>query len=46
MLSSTTFFIGIIALIQSLQSFDITMAMTQGGPNYYYRFFYFPAHGL
>lgn len=34
MLSSTTFFIGIIALIQSLQSFDITMAMTEGGPNY------------
>jgi multiple sugar transport system permease protein len=34
LLSSTTFFIGIIALIQSLQSFDITMAMTEGGPNY------------
>ncbi len=34
LLSSTTFFIGIIALIQSLQGFDITMAMTEGGPNY------------
>ncbi len=34
MLSSTTFFVLIISLIQSLQTFDITFAMTGGGPNY------------
>jgi len=34
LLSNTTFFIMIIALIQSLRTFDITFAMTEGGPNY------------
>jgi multiple sugar transport system permease protein len=33
LLSTTTFFIMIIALIQSLQTFDLTFAMTEGGPN-------------
>lgn len=33
LLSTTTFFIMIIALIQSLQTFDLTYAMTEGGPN-------------
>ena len=32
LLSTTTFFIMIIALIQSLQTFDLTFAMTEGGP--------------
>lgn len=34
LLSTTTFFIMIIALIQSLQTFDITFAMTEGGPSH------------
>lgn len=34
LLSPTTFFILIISLIQSLQTFDITYVMTQGGPNH------------
>lgn len=33
LLSTTTFFIMIIALIESLQTFDLTFAMTEGGPN-------------
>ncbi len=33
LLSTTTFFIMIIALIQALQTFDLTFAMTEGGPN-------------
>ncbi len=34
LLSPTTFFVLIISLIMSLKTFDITFAMTQGGPNY------------